>query len=218
MNQCTLPPRHPLEASTELDIAQSSRWDGFAGFKTAAAEEFRDATAVMDPLQVVRLAADALDACRRRVQQDLFGHRGDEERPALQGPPHPAHRRESAHREQKIRLNAVCAVDEHVAAYREHDKTTAKQMTPVVIIAITTGVPTALVEIRRLGRTMKQRTADILAFFERPGTSNGPTEAINARLEHLDGSALGFRNLTHDIARSLLEAGGFRPALHPRSR
>ena len=58
---------------------------------------------------------------------------------------------------------------------------------------------------------------DILAFFDRPGTSNGPTEAINGRLEHLRGSALGFRNLTHYIARSLLEAGGFRPALHPHS-
>ena len=45
--------------------------------------------------------------------------------------------------------------------------------------------------------------------------SNGPTEAINGRLEHLRGSALGFRNLTHYIARSLLEAGGFRPHLHP---
>ena len=44
-----------------------------------------------------------------------------------------------------------------------------------------------------------------------PGTSNGPTEAINGRLEHLRGSALGFRNLTNYIARSLLESGGFRP-------
>ncbi|HIY64683.1 MAG TPA: transposase, partial [Candidatus Agrococcus pullicola] len=43
----------------------------------------------------------------------------------------------------------------------------------------------ALTEIRRLGRTLKQRAADVLAFFERPGTSNGPTEAINGRLEHL---------------------------------
>jgi hypothetical protein len=42
-----------------------------------------------------------------------------------------------------------------------------------------------------------------------------PTEAINGRLEHLRGSALGFRNLTHYIARSLLEAGGFRLRLHP---
>lgn len=37
----------------------------------------------------------------------------------------------------------------------------------------------------------------------------GPTEAINGRLEHLRGSALGFRNLTNYIARSLLETGGF---------
>jgi len=31
----------------------------------------------------------------------------------------------------------------------------------------------------------------------------------------LRGSALGFRNLTNYIARSLLETGGFRPRLHP---
>ncbi|MCK0114325.1 transposase, partial [Ornithinimicrobium sp. F0845] len=43
----------------------------------------------------------------------------------------------------------------------------------------------------------------------------GPTEAINGRLEHLRGSALGFRNLTNYIARALLETGGFRPQLHP---
>lgn len=29
-------------------------------------------------------------------------------------------------------------------------------------------------------------------------------------------SALGFRNLTNYIARSLLEIGGFKPHLHPR--
>jgi hypothetical protein len=72
--------------------------------------------------------------------------------------------------------------------------------------------------IRKLGRTLKQRATDILALFDRPGTSNGPTEAINGRVEHLRGSALGFRNLTNYIARSLLEAGGFRPRRHPRLR
>ena len=54
------------------------------------------------------------------------------------------------------------------------------------------------------------------AFFARPATSNSPTEAINGRLEHLGGTALGFRNLTHYTTRSLLEAGGIRPQLHPR--
>lgn len=60
--------------------------------------------------------------------------------------------------------------------------------------------------------------SDILAYFDRPGTSNGPTEAINGRLEHLRGTALGFRNLTNYIARSLLETGGFKPRLHPQLR
>jgi hypothetical protein len=64
---------------------------------------------------------------------------------------------------------------------------------------------------------LKKRAADVLAHFDRPGTSNGPTEAINGRLEHLRGSALGFRNLTNYIARSLLETGGFRPVLSPES-
>jgi Transposase len=32
---------------------------------------------------------------------------------------------------------------------------------------------------------------------------NGPTEAINGRLEHLRGSALGFRNLTNQLHRQV---------------
>ena len=84
-----------------------------------------------------------------------------------------------------------------------------------LIESVSHGVPAALHEVTTLGRTLKKRAADVLAYFDRAGTSNGPTEAINGRLEHLRGSALGFRNLTHYIARSLLEADGFRPQLHP---
>ena len=50
--------------------------DGFTRCKTAATEDIPDATTVMDPFHVVRLAGDALDKCRRRAQQDLHGHRG----------------------------------------------------------------------------------------------------------------------------------------------
>ena len=85
-----------------------------------------------------------------------------------------------------------------------------------LIESVSRGVPAALTEIITLGRTLTRRAADILAYFDRPRTSNGPTEAINGRLEHLRGSALGFRNLTNYTARSLLETGGFRPRLHPR--
>jgi len=103
-----------------------------------------------------------------------------------------------------------------VAAYRHPDRKLGKDLMVKLIDSIATGVPAALVEITKLGRTLKSRAADVLAYFDRPGTSNGPTEAINGRLEHLRGSALGFRNLTNYIARSLLETGGFRPRLHPQ--
>ena len=86
-----------------------------------------------------------------------------------------------------------------------------------LIASLSSGVPAALVELRSLGRTLKQRAADVLAYFDRPGTSNGPTEAINGRLEHLRGIALGFRNLVNYRLRSLLEAGGFRPLIHSLS-
>lgn len=103
-----------------------------------------------------------------------------------------------------------------IAAYRDPDRSHAREAMVAVIEALREGVPVALVELRRLGRTLNARAADVLAYFDRPGTSNGPTEALNGRLEHLRGSALGFRNLANYIARSLLETGGFRPQLHPR--
>jgi transposase len=105
-----------------------------------------------------------------------------------------------------------------VAAYRNPDRAAAKTEMIAIITAISRGVPTALTELITLCHTLRRRAAHVLAYFDRPGTSNGPTEAINGRLEHPRGSALGFRNLTNYIARSLLKTGGFRPQLHPRSR
>ncbi len=102
-----------------------------------------------------------------------------------------------------------------ITAYRHPDRVQGRALMTAVIDSVTHGVPTALTELVTLGRTLTKRAANVLAFFDLPGTSNGPTEAINSRLEHLRGSALGFRNLTHYNARSLLEAGGFRPRLHP---
>jgi hypothetical protein len=130
---------------------------------------------------------------------------------------------------QRQRLEALFANDNHIqvqatwgiyqrmiTAYREPDPTRGRELMMRLIDALSTGVPTPLTELITLGRTLKKRSADVLAYFDRPGSSNGPTEAINGRLEHLRGSALGFRNLTNYIARCLLEAGGFRPRLHPR--
>lgn len=212
--------------------------DGFTGFKTATAEELPDAVAVMDPFHVVRLAGDALDRCRRRVQQDLHGHRGRAgdplfrtRRPAAPDTAGPAHRHRPAHRaptrppDGAVRDRRARAgrgdlghLQRAVAAYREPDRDRGRESMSELIASISHGVPAALREVATLGRTLAKRSADVLAYFDRPGTSNGPTEAINGRLEHLRGTALGFRNLTNYIARCLLEAGGFRTVLHPHLR
>jgi transposase len=204
--------------------------DGFTGFKTATVEELPDAVAVMDPFHVVRLAGDALDRCRRRVQNDIHGQRGRKNDPLYRA-------RRTLHTgadlltdKQSERLQALFADEAHVqveatwgvyqamiAAYREPDRARGRTLMVDLIGSVSQGVPAALTELITLGRTLKKRSVDVLAYFERPGTSNGPTEAINGRLEHLRGSALGFRNLTNYIARSLLETGGFRNRLHPRS-
>ena len=125
----------------------------------------------------------------------------------------------------------VFAADEHVeveatwriyqkivAAYRDPSKKNGKQLLQEVIASLRRGIPAKLMELKRLGRTLNKRASDILAYFDHPGTSNGPTEAINGRLEHLRGTALGFRNLTNYITRALLDTGGFRPLLHPHLR
>lgn len=67
--------------------------DGLTGFKTAASQGLPDAVTVMDPFHVVRLAGDALDEHRRRIQRDPFGRRGRKERSHPQSPLQPPHRR-----------------------------------------------------------------------------------------------------------------------------
>src|SRR5665647_2575651 len=80
-----------------------------------------------------------------------------------------------------------------IAAYREPDRAKGRQLMTRLIASTSHDVPAALREIITLGRTLTRRAADILAYFDRPLTGNGPTEAINGRLEHLRGNRpLGF--------------------------
>lgn len=206
------------------DAIEVVAMDGFAGFKTATAEQLPDATAVMDPFHVVGLAGDALDRCGQRVQQNTCGHRGRTGDP-LYGIRHVLRTgADLLTDKQRRRLSAVFADERHVevqatwgvyqrlvAAYRHRDRAAAKIQLRKTIDSISTAVPKALTELITLGRTLKRRTADVLAYFDRPGTSNGPTEAINGRLEHLRGTPLGFRNLTNYIARALLEPAASDP-------
>ena len=175
-----------------------------------AVEELPEAVAVMDPFHVVRLAGNALDGCRRRVQQQLHGHRG------RAGDPLYAARRTlhtgAAFRtpRQQQRLDALFADERHaavevawgiyqrmVAAYRESDRAAGKQRMVELIDTVGAGVPAALREVITLGRTLKQRAADVLAYFDRPGTSNGQSLTRY-------GPPAGCSNGVHDLGRAVL--------------
>ena len=100
----------------------------------------------MDPFHVVRLAGDALDRCRRRVQQDLHGHRGRKDDPLYRA-------RRTLHTgaglltdRQSARLRALFSGDDHVeveatwgiyqrmiAAYREPDRAKGRQLMETLI-------------------------------------------------------------------------------------
>jgi transposase len=96
---------------------------------------------------------------------------------------------------QQRRISELFAAERHLAvettwgvyhvmvsAYRDPNRAAGKTRMRQLIDSLTGGVPAALVEVRILGRTLNKRAEDILAYFDRPGTSNGPTEAINGRL------------------------------------
>ena len=194
--------------------------DGFAGYHSAAAKAVPAARTVMDPFHVVHLAADKLTVCRQRIQQATTGHRGRSGDPLYGIRRTMNTRAELLTDKQQVRLfKAFTANDAHAAvevtygvyqrlitAYEASGKREGKIAMYKLLRSIRAGVPKELPELAQLGRSLWKRRREILAYFD-VGASNGPVEAINGRLEHLRGIALGFRNLNHYILRSLIHSG-----------
>ena len=179
------------------DQIQVVAMDGFGGYKTAATEILPDATAVMDPFHVVALAGAKLDVCRQRVQQQTCGHRGRTGDPLYRVRRTLRTRFPLLSGRQQARLTTVFADDNHlavlvtwsiyqrlIAAYSHPDRRRGKTMLAAIIDSLRRGVPAGLEELAQLGRTLHRRRADVLAYFDHH-VSNGPTEAINGRLEAL---------------------------------
>lgn len=195
--------------------------DGFTGYHSAARESLPEATPVMDPFHVVQLSGEKVTGCRQRLQQEILGHRGRKEDLLYRGRRTLLTRRSLLNERGKNRLERLFAErDEHAAlevsylayqevidAYQHPDRRTGKKLMTALIDKLRTGLPDGLDELAQLGRTLWRKRAQILAFFDHGGASNGPVEAINGRLEHLRGIALGFRNFTHYVLRCLLHSG-----------
>ena len=211
------------------DTIEIVAMDGFSGYKSAAASQLPGAVAVMDPFHVVHIAIDALEQCRQRVQQETLGHRGRKGDPLYAARKTLLTGTDILTDTSQARLDALFACPDHadvhttwkiyqdlLAAYRDRDPRRGKNSLRQLITMITRpDLPHTCIELARMGRTFKRRAGDILAYFDHPHTSNGPTEAINGRLEHLRGIAQGFINHRNYRLRCLLHSGGFQHLLHP---
>lgn len=195
--------------------------DGFAGYATATKQVLPHAQAVMDPFHVVHLAADKLTVCRQRLQRMTTGRRGKKNDPLYKDRKTLLTRVDFLTDRQRRRLEKLWETDEDyvalevtwsvyqqiIAAYQHPKRSEGKKLMKKVISTLRSStMPKGLEEIKQLGNTLYRRQKDVLAYFD-IGASNGPVEAINGRLEHLRGIALGFKNLGHYILRSLIHSG-----------
>ena len=158
------------------------------GPESAADQELPQARTVMDPFHVVSLAARKLDECRRRIQRVIAGRRGRAGDPLYRA-------RRTLHTgaglltdTQARRLQALFADERYAAvqaawgvyqrliqAYRTEEAGLGKYLMQRLIDSLRQAVPEGLEEIQTLARTLISRSQDVLAYFDRPRTSNGPT-------------------------------------------
>ena len=74
----------PSAEKTSVQGCKSRLWIPSRDSKNAIDDQLQDATSVLDAFHIVKLAGDALDEVRRRVQQDTLGHRGRKGDPLYQ--------------------------------------------------------------------------------------------------------------------------------------
>jgi transposase len=193
--------------------------DPFHGYKNAIDDELEDAIAVLDAFHVVKLGTAAVDEVRRRVQQQIHGHRGRSGDP-LYGIRNILHcGAEKLTDRQKARLDKAFDADErHVevelawrcaqqlrAAYQAEKLSDGRKIAEQVLASFRT---CPIPEIKRLGKTLVRWREAFLAYFDTGRASNGGTEAINGLIELHRRIARGFRNRDNYRLRMLLIGGG----------
>ncbi len=120
--------------------------------------------------------------------------------------------------EEHVALEVTWSVYQNIIdAYRTPNTSAGKAMMEAGIDTMTsTRVPRGLTELITLGRTLKRRSRDILAYSNTPTPQAAlPKPSTHPSNTYAD-PPQDFRNLTHYITRTLLETGGFKPQLHPQ--
>lgn len=204
--------------------------DPFRGYDTALRSRLPQATIVLDCFHATRLAIDAVDQVRRRVQNETLGHRGRKGDP-LYGIRRVLRRgaeRLTAKQYERLLIGlgvgdptgelgrAWIAMQELRHVYGARDERHARGWLHTFYVAAAhSGCP----EVERLARTVEAWQPQLLAYFTTGGASNGPTEAVNLLIKRIKRVGFGFRNFGNYRLRLLLHCGvSWHASLTPRMR
>jgi transposase len=193
--------------------------DPFHGYKNAIDDQLQDARSVLDAFHVVKLATKVVDDVRRRVQQEIHGHRGRKNDPLYRVRNTLRAGAENLTDRQRTRLAQAWAADERhleveVAwrcaqqvrdAYHQDSHVAGRAIAEKVLDSFTT---CPIPEVKRLGKTLTQWRTEYLGYFDTGGANNGGAEAVNGLIELHRRIARGFRNRDNYRLRMLLIAGG----------
>ena len=164
---------------------KSRLWIPSRDSKNAIDDQLQDATSVLDAFHIVKLAGDALDEVRRRVQQDTLGHRGRTGDPLYQIRLLLRASRDRLTKRQQERLREAFTADEaHISVEVAYQLTgqvreVFHQATPTqgrrLAARLIESLPTCPIpEIARLGRTLRKWKDALDAYFDTDGASNAP--------------------------------------------
>jgi transposase len=193
--------------------------DPYRGYASALRTALPHAVRVLDAFHVVRLGFAAVDAVRRRIQQELTGHRGRRGDPlfGIRRLLRRGYEHHSAKSWARLLagLDAGDTADEQLARtwvaaqdlrliFSAPDRVRAEQaMYRWLTYCADANIP----ELTRLARTIDSWRTELLAYFDTGGVSNGPTEAINLLIMKIKRVGHGFRNFANYRLRLLLHCG-----------
>ena len=201
-----------------VDGIEQAALDPFRGYANAIHEGLADAVAVLDAFHVVRLGTQVVDEVRRRVQQDTLGRRGHKDDPLYKIRGLLRHGVEHLTERQQAKITACLDAGDPTAEVNVAWQC-YQQLRSIYHAAPAKGREIAakvldsfhtcpIPEVARLGRTLRAWKAQVLAYFDTSGVSNGGTEAINLIIEKVRRLAHGFRDFDHYRLRIMLAADG----------
>ena len=202
--------------------------DPAAGYRKALDTHLPNAVRVVDHFHAITLANTAIDDSRRRVQQNVLGHRGRKGDPLYRG------RRVFLTAYERLSDERLAWMFELLAAGDAHGEVGAAILAKELRREVYSAVDVAharrrmivflqhcadadTVELTRLARTIDRWMPEILAYHATSGASNGRVENIHMLAEKTRTNAHGFTNHTN-YRRRLIGGLGIKWTTIPTRR